>query len=147
MQVEGLRCAACGMRLKQALLRLPGVTGCEVEFESGRTRAVGKELGEQSIRDTVEAMGVTMGVTTEEVTTEVMDTTAARKLLLTDMVTVEATVAVMEDTVATTADTDIERLSQRRQWRASVHAPFFPNLIFLLDLFSSSEVLMCLRCL
>ena len=57
MHVEGLRCAACGMRLKQALLQLPGVTECEVEFEIGRTRIAGKELVEQSIRDTVERIG------------------------------------------------------------------------------------------
>ena len=60
MQVEGLRCAACGMRLKQALLRLPGVTECKVDFESGQTRTVGKQLIEQSIRDTVEGMGYTV---------------------------------------------------------------------------------------
>ena len=60
MQVEGLRCAACGMRLKQALLRQSGVTECEVEFESGQTRMVGKELAEESLRDTVEAMGYTV---------------------------------------------------------------------------------------
>ena len=57
MHVEGLRCAACGMRLKQALLQLPGVTECEVEFEIGRTRIAGKNLAEQSIRDTVERIG------------------------------------------------------------------------------------------
>lgn len=60
MQVEGLRCAACGMRLKQALLQVPGVTACEVEVETGRTRTVGKELAEQSIRDTVKGMGYTV---------------------------------------------------------------------------------------
>ena len=60
MQVEGLRCVACGMRLKQALLQLPGVTGCEVEYETGQTRTVGRELAEQSIRDTVEGVGYTV---------------------------------------------------------------------------------------
>ena len=55
--MEGLRCAACGMRLKQALLRLPGVQGCEVEFESGRTRVMAIGLLEKPIRDTVEGMG------------------------------------------------------------------------------------------
>ena len=60
MQVEGLRCAACGMRLKQALLQLPGVTECEVEFETGETCTVGEELAEQSLQDTVEGMGYTV---------------------------------------------------------------------------------------
>ncbi len=57
MCVEGLRCAACGMRLKQALLRLPGVQGCEVDFESGRTRIMATGLVEKPVRDTVEGMG------------------------------------------------------------------------------------------
>ena len=47
-----------GCASSSALLQLPGVTACEVEFETGRTRTVGKELAEQSIRDTVEGMGV-----------------------------------------------------------------------------------------
>ena len=59
MHVEGLRCPACGSRLKGALLQLPGVQECEVEFESGRTRLTveGDASAEQSVRDTVEGMG------------------------------------------------------------------------------------------
>ena len=59
LRVEGLRCAACGSRLKGALLQLPGARECEVEFESGRTRLTMDVdiLTEQSVRDTVEGMG------------------------------------------------------------------------------------------
>ena len=62
LRVEGLRCAACGSRLKGALLQLPGVRECEVDFESGRTRLTveGDMLAEQSVRDTVEGMGYTV---------------------------------------------------------------------------------------
>lgn len=57
MHVEGLRCVACGMRLKHALLQLPGVRECEVTFESGRVRMITTEgLAAQSLRDLVESM-------------------------------------------------------------------------------------------
>ena len=59
MHVEGLRCAACGSRLKSALMQLAGVRECEVEFESGRTRlsVVRDIFVEQSVRDLVKGMG------------------------------------------------------------------------------------------
>ena len=59
MRVEGLRCAACGSRLKSALMQLAGVQECEVEFESGRTRlTVERDIFvERSVRDLVKGMG------------------------------------------------------------------------------------------
>ena len=59
MHVKGLRCAACGSRLKSTLMQLPGVRECEVDFESGKTR-LSVERGipvEQLVRETVEGMG------------------------------------------------------------------------------------------
>ena len=45
MQVQGLRCAACAIRLKHALLsQVAGVTGADVEFESGSVLVRGRGI-------------------------------------------------------------------------------------------------------
>ncbi|EIE18468.1 hypothetical protein COCSUDRAFT_34498 [Coccomyxa subellipsoidea C-169] len=58
LHVEGLRCAACGMRLKQALLaQVGGVQRCEVEFESGRVVLHGQAIGEDALLGCISELG------------------------------------------------------------------------------------------
>ena len=58
LHVEGLRCAACGARLKQALLaHAEGVTGCMVDFASGAVAVTGRALRERDLLDTVQRLG------------------------------------------------------------------------------------------
>ena len=58
LHVEGLRCAACGMRLKQALLaQVGGVQQCEVEFESGRVVLHGQAIGEDALLGCISELG------------------------------------------------------------------------------------------
>jgi cation transport ATPase len=58
LQVEGVRCAACGMRLKQSLLgEFTGMSSCDVEFESGRMVLTGKRLDSDALIGRIRQMG------------------------------------------------------------------------------------------
>lgn len=58
LQVEGLQCAACGMRLKQALRgKVSGLDSCEVDFESGRALIRGKGIDTAALIETISQMG------------------------------------------------------------------------------------------
>lgn len=63
LQVAGLRCAACGARLKQALLaHAEGVSDCTVDFASGAVVVRGHALSEHSLIDTVQRLGYSASV-------------------------------------------------------------------------------------
>ena len=63
LQVEGLRCAACGARLKQALLaHAEGVSDCTVDFASGAVAVRGHALREHGLIDTVQRLGYSASV-------------------------------------------------------------------------------------
>jgi copper chaperone CopZ len=50
MRVEGLRCAACAMRLKHALAaEVAGVAAAEVEFESGAVAVHGRGVSKKGL--------------------------------------------------------------------------------------------------
>lgn len=58
LHVEGLRCAACGMRLKQALLaQVGGVRGAEVEWASGRAVVQGQGISEDALLGCISELG------------------------------------------------------------------------------------------
>ena len=61
MHVEGLRCAACGMRLKQALLtQVGGVRRAEVEFVSGRVVVHGQCITEDALLGCISELGYSL---------------------------------------------------------------------------------------
>ena len=58
LQVRGLRCAACAMRLKHALLsQVAGVTSAEVEFEAGSVLVRGSGISARELIACVERLG------------------------------------------------------------------------------------------
>lgn len=58
VQVDGLRCAACGMRLKQALLaQVGGVRRAELHFESGRVELHGHGVSKDDLIGCISGMG------------------------------------------------------------------------------------------
>ena len=42
LQVEGMSCGSCVKHVTQALLPLPGVSGVEVDLQSGRVKVSGE---------------------------------------------------------------------------------------------------------
>ncbi|BDA48312.1 hypothetical protein COCOBI_11-5720 [Coccomyxa sp. Obi] len=63
LQVDGLRCAACGARLKQALLaQVGGVRRADVEFVSGRVVIQGQTISEDDLLGCISGLGYTSRV-------------------------------------------------------------------------------------
>ena len=63
LHVQGLRCAACGAHLKQALLaHAEGVSDCTVDFASGVVAVRGRALEERNLLDTVQRLGYSASV-------------------------------------------------------------------------------------
>lgn len=63
LQVEGLRCAACGARLKQALLaEVGGVRRADVEFVSGRVVVQGQAISKDALIGCISGLGYTSRV-------------------------------------------------------------------------------------
>ncbi|CAL8465913.1 g5449 [Coccomyxa elongata] len=63
LQVDGLRCAACGARLKQALLaQVRGVRRADVEFVSGRVEVQGQAISKDALLGCISGLGYTSRV-------------------------------------------------------------------------------------
>ena len=63
LQVDGLRCAACGARLKQALLaQVGGVRRADVEFVSGRVEVHGQAISKDTLLGYISGLGYTARV-------------------------------------------------------------------------------------
>ncbi len=58
--MDGLRCAACGARLKQALLaQVGGVRRADVEFVSGRVEVQGQAISKDNLLGYISGLGYT----------------------------------------------------------------------------------------
>ncbi len=61
--MDGLRCAACGARLKQALLaQVGGVRRADVEFVSGRVEVQGQAISKDALLGCISGLGYTSQV-------------------------------------------------------------------------------------
>lgn len=58
LQVEGIKCVSCGMRIKQQVLsHVQGVQSCTVEFETGKVVVVGKGVSRSELLESISGLG------------------------------------------------------------------------------------------
>eukprot|EP00884_Botryococcus_braunii_P021464 jgi/Botrbrau1/8000/Bobra.384_2s0026.1 len=64
LQVDGIKCVSCGMRIKQHVLSsVKGVQNCTVEFEKGRVMVAGKGVSRTQLLESISSLGYVPRVT------------------------------------------------------------------------------------
>lgn len=58
LQVGGIKCVSCGMRIKQHVLsHVKGVQNCTVEFEKGHVMVSGKGVSQTQLLEAISSLG------------------------------------------------------------------------------------------